>query len=102
MTDTTKRRGRPAGAKNKSKVTERQVEWEKLARQLQEALELQIHDNIALDEDLKAEQLKRAAVEEEFKLAKLHFVNLEKSHKHLSIILSYLETKIGLDSIRGD
>ena len=78
------------------------VDWEKLARQLQEALESQIKDNTALDEAIAAKDKRYDDLEQEFKMAKLHYVNLEKSHKHISTILSYLEAKIGLDSLRGD
>lgn len=96
MTDTTTK----APARKRS--TKAKVDWEKLARQLQEALESQIKDNTILDETIVAKDKRYDDLEQEFKMAKLHYVNLEKSHKHISTILAYLEAKIGLDSIRGD
>jgi hypothetical protein len=78
----------------------KKIDWEKLARQLQGALESQITDNAVLDAKITSQEKRYADLDQEFKMAKLHYVNLEKSHKHISTILSYLEAKIGLDSIR--
>jgi hypothetical protein len=50
---TAKKRGRPVGTKNKPKVEASiQVDWEKLAKQLQAALASQIKDNDALETEL--------------------------------------------------
>jgi len=50
---TAKKRGRPVGTRNKPKVEAPiQVDWEKLAKQLQAALASQIKDNDALETEL--------------------------------------------------
>jgi hypothetical protein len=46
----TRKRGRPAGSKNKPK--EQVVDWEKLAKRLQEALAAQIKENEAMEKIL--------------------------------------------------
>ena len=44
---TAKKRGRPAGSKNKPKT--KPVDWEKLSKQLQEALAAEMKENEALE-----------------------------------------------------
>lgn len=116
MTDTIKKRGRPLGSKNKPKryaVTKTQLaiaqklgvkpedfvraaikqkliqpiktDWEQLAKRLQEALESQIKDYKELEE--------RCCTLE--KDAHAHV----DSYRRCITIISYLETKLGLNSV---
>jgi len=56
VTNTAKKRGRPAGSVNKKTVmtydASSTVDWEKLAKQLQAALASQIRDNDILEAEL--------------------------------------------------
>ena len=116
MTDTPKKRGRPFGVKNKPKrisvtatelqlakklgiskeqyvdainqshvIKRKKVDWEKLARQLEAALESQLDDYTILE--TKVQVLEKEVNE---------FV---ESHRRHITVISYLETKLGLNSI---
>jgi len=116
MTNTTKKRGRPLGSKNKPKryaVSQSQLaiakklgintedfvreaikqkvikpiktDWEKLAKRLQEALESQIEDYKELEEHV-------------FTLEKEASEHVE-SYRRCITVISYLETKLGLNSV---
>ena len=116
MTNTTKKRGRPLGVKNKPKrisvtatelqlakklgiskeqyvdainqshvIKRKKVDWEKLARQLEAALESQLDDYTILE--TKVQVLEKEVNE---------FV---ESHRRHITVISYLETKLGLNSI---
>ena len=116
MTDTTKKRGRPLGVKNKPKrmvvtatqmelakklgmskeqyvdeinklhpVKQKKVDWEKLARQLEAALESQMDDYTILETKMRI-------IEKESD-------EIAEAHRRYITIISYLETKLGLNSV---
>ena len=116
MINTPKKRGRPLGVKNKPKnisltnaqihvaqklgiskeeyidainkentVKRKKVDWEKLARFLEAALESQIDDYTILE--TKVQVLEKEADE------------YADSHRRYITVISYLETKLGLNSI---
>ena len=116
MTDTPKKRGRPVGSGKKLKryaITQTELklanklgvstedyvnvlvenklikplktDWQKLAKQLQAALESQIDDYTILE--TKLEILEKEANE------------FAESHRRYITIISYLETKLGLNPI---
>ena len=116
MTDTPKKRGRPVGSGKKPKryaMTRTQIEvaeklgipkekyleslikekmikpiktdWQKLAKQLQAALESQIEDYTILE-------TKRKIVEKESD-------EIAEAHRRYLTVISYLETKLGLNPI---
>lgn len=82
-----KKRGRPVGSKNKPKIKNvpKKMDWEKLARHLQSALR---------DEFVENEKLAKKISDLEFDVANL---------KHQAIgyraVVSYLENKIGNDTV---
>ena len=119
MTNTPKKRGRPAGTKNKPKEPKRyelsrtqiliaqklgiskekyvealikekmikpvKTDWQQLAKRLQEALESQIKDCRELEE--RVFTLEKEANES------------NESHRRYITVISYLETKLGLNSV---
>lgn len=125
MTDTPKKRGRPVGSGKKpaavkktrapkvyrltqteiklaeklgipkdkyvealikeSLIKAQKVDWKQLAKQLQEALESQIEDYTILE--TKVQVLEKEANE------------FAESHRRYITIISYLETKLGLNSV---
>lgn len=119
MTDTPKKRGRPVGSGKKPRkpmvveisqsqlelaeklgvskeqyvdalvksnmIKARKVNWQRLAKQLQEALESQIEDYTILE--TKVQVLEKEANE------------FAESHRRYITIISYLETKLGLNPI---
>lgn len=85
-----KKRGRPVGSKNKpkAKAIPKKVDWEKLAKHLQKALQ---------DEFVENERLQNKIGDLNFEVANL---------KHQAIgyraVVSYLENKIEHDTVRSD
>jgi hypothetical protein len=73
MTEQTKRRGRPRKAEPKVGTVEGQVDWEKLAKHLQEALESLIKECAAQEADNE---------------------RLARDNLKLIGIIAYLETKV--------
>jgi hypothetical protein len=83
-----KKRGRPAGSKNKPKAVAtkaKAVDWEKLCKHLQSALRDEFADN---------EKLVTKVKEMEFKVA-----NLEHQAIGYRAVVSYLENKLGNDTV---
>lgn len=61
------------------------TDWQKLAKQLQEALESQIHDYQLLESRMEVVQKESDEIAE--------------SHRRYLTVISYLETKLGLNSV---
>lgn len=86
-----KKRGRPLGSKNKKKIVVKPqtkakvVDWEKLCKHLQTALRDEFADN---------EKLVTKVKELEFKVA-----NLEHQAIGYRAVVSYLENKLGNDTV---
>lgn len=83
-----KKRGRPAGSKNKPKAVATKakvVDWEKLCKHLQSALRDEFADN---------EKLVTKVKELEFKVA-----NLEHQAIGYRAVVSYLENRLGNDTV---
>lgn len=86
-----KKRGRPLGSKNKKKIVvkpqtkAKAVDWEKLCKHLQTALRDEFADN---------EKLVTKVKELEFKVA-----NLEHQAIGYRAVVSYLENKLGNDTV---
>jgi DNA anti-recombination protein RmuC len=80
-----KKRGRPVGSKNKPSKSKVKVNWERLAKQLQTALSDEFKESQGLSERINNLQYQVA--------------NLEHQAIGYRAILSYLENKLGNDTV---
>lgn len=80
-----KKRGRPLGSRNKTETVKNPVDWEKLCKHLQTALRDEFSDNEELLSNVRSLETKVA--------------NLEHQAIGYRAVISYLENKLGNDTV---